>query len=357
MKLPGYKQVSVALLSVSLLLLSCDKDEDKKLSADQAEQSFVAADADVAASLEELSNSPGFTAIEDLSGLTDDEAPLPFRTKNDKKNPRVLIHKAIFGLKQIATAPAKNGRIKGDEAFEFADHVGVYVWNAETETFDEAGTSTIIEIQFPTEGSATNDAKFQLTAYEEDFTPDGDEQYSPTVIEATLAIDNAQVASLSLDVEYVGDGSSEPLVADITYNVGDFSVDVDYDNSASTQVSFSETLRKDDSIIVGWGINAVFNTPDKLEEDIQSLTGFFQLVNVRFDIVITQPDANSTDFDDFITITISVDNNAAATVVWITDSVTGEPVPYIQYNDGSQQPLEEVFSAFGEVLDDLDVIG
>jgi hypothetical protein len=355
MKTIQTKLVALFVLA-GLFTTSCDKEDEKALSATQAKEAFATVDDDVAANLEALSNSPGFTAIEDLSVLTDAGAPLPFRaTKEEKRKPNVLIRKAIYGLKHIATTPSKNSRTAGDESFDYNENTGVYAWNALEEFFEFVEQSNIIEIRFPTEGSTTNNAVFRLTAYDEVSTPDGDELYSPTIIEATLDIDGAEAASLSLDVEYISDGSDDPSTADITYTVGEFSVDVDYDNSQATKTSFSESLRKGNTVILGWGVDATYNSSDKNEENIKSVTGFLQLVNVRFTITVTQPGLGDENIEDYVKISITVDGNAAATIVWVADD-NGEPIPYIKYTDDSTEPLEDVFEDFGEVIEDLDVL-
>jgi hypothetical protein len=338
------------LLALTFIATSCDDDKET-LNKEQAQEAFSSANTDFAGALERIQSNPGFTALEDLNSLAGSSSVLPFRQSTaTKKDPRVLARQIIASLKNIATAGStNNARTQGDEAFDFEENKGIYDWNPNVGDFVQSGNSSIIELRFPTEGSSTNNATFKLFDYDEVATPDGDEAYSPTLIDATLSINGTQVAALDATAEYRNDGTDDAIFADITYTVGAFSVDLDFNDKAANATSFSQVLREGNNTIIGWGITAVYNSAEKIEEDIKSIEGFFQLINIRFTISATQPSSNATDVNDFIKINITVDDAAAGRVVIGDD---GEP--YVEYRDGSRELLADIFNEIDEVFNSLD---
>lgn len=348
------------LLSAVVLVTSCDKDDESPLSADDAQEAMASADAQLANDLEDLSEAKGFTALQTLSDLSDAGAPFPLgRVKEAKKNPNSHVRKAVISLGRMIQTPTQGDQINGDEPFNYNNNKGIYEWNATEERFiKKQETSSIIEIRFPTEGSNTNNAVFRLTSYAEVATPDGDEAYSPTTIEATLDINSVKEASLSVKVEYKGDGTDEPKFADISYFVNPFTIDVDLDDRAASTTSFSQSLSKSDDVLIGWSLTATYQGT-KTEDNISKLVGTFQLSSVVFNIALTAPtDPNQPvdDYNDFIKISVTVDGKSAGNVVWVSDNTNSEPVPYIQYSDGSKEPLADLFESLGESLDDLDFL-
>ncbi|MFO0506654.1 MAG: hypothetical protein ACK5X6_07390 [Chryseotalea sp.] len=337
------------LVALTFIATSCDDDKEP-LNKEQAQDAFTSANENFSSAIERMQSNPGFTAIEDLNGLAGSDNVLPFRqTTPTKKDPRVWARQILASLKNIATAGStSNARTQGEESFDFSENTGVYEWSSEG-GFTKTANSTIIELRFPTEGSTTNNATFKLFDYDEVATPDGDEAYSPTLIDATLSINGTQVAALDATAEYRNDGTDDAIFADITYTVGAFSVDLDFNDKAANATSFSQVLREGNNTIIGWGITAVYNSAEKIEEDIKSIEGFFQLINIRFTISATQPSSNATDVNDFIKINITVDDAAAGRVVIGDD---GEP--YVEYRDGSRELLADIFNEIDEVFNSLD---
>lgn len=349
------------LVAAFAFLASCDDEKEQTLSADQTKDAFNAVETELIAELENLSEAEGFQAFEHLSSLSGSGDPFPLgRTKEARKNPNSYVRKAVANLQNMISGPAQGARTQGDEPFSFAQHKGVYEWNAVEEMFIKTGQSNIIEIKFPaTETSTTNNAVFRLTDYAEVATPDGDEAYSATIIEATLDIDGTKEASLSVDVEYVGDGTDEPKFADISYFVNPYTIDIDLDDRGASTTIFSQYLSKGNKKLIGWGLTATYQGA-KSEANITKLVGTFQLSTIIFTIEVNAPSglpAEETDFNDIIKISITVDGASAGRIVWVTDPATGEPTPYVQYADGSQEPLSEVFETLGEALNDLAEIG
>lgn len=351
-------QLGAFLVSIALLATSCTNEDETPLSADAAQEAMAAIDADLANELENFSQAEGFTAIQTLSGLSGAGDPFPLgRTKESRKNPNYHVRKAVLNLRQMINEPTQSSRALGDEAFDYEVNRGVYEWNATQQVFVKTGTSTIIEIRFPTEGSSSNNAVFRLTDYDEVATPAGDEAYSATLIEATLDVDNVKQASLSVDVEYKGDGTDDPKFADISYFVNPYTIDVDLDDRPTSTSSFSQYLSKGDAKLIGWSLTATYQGV-KVEGNISRLVGTFQLSTAIFKIEINAPaDPNQlADLNEFIKISISIDGKPAGNVVWVTEVGATEPTPYIQYTDGSQEPLSAIFELLAATLNELALI-
>jgi hypothetical protein len=341
-------------LAAGLFLSACEKDDETPLTADQAQEAMASVDTELANELEELSQAEGFVAMQTLSGLSGAGDPFPLgRAKEARKNPNAHVRKAVVNLRKMISEPTQSARVTGDEPFNYNENKGVYEWNFNLGFFQKKSTSNIIEIKFPTEGSTTNDAVFRLTEYKEVATPDGDEAYSPTVIEATLDIDNVKQASLSVDVEYKGDGTDDPKFADITYFVNPYTIDLDLDDRSTSTSSFSQYLSKGGEKLIGWSLTATYQGP-KVEENISKLVGTFQLSSVVFTIEISSP--TSDDINDFVKISIAVDGKPAGNIVWVSVGIDQEPTPYIKYTDGSQEPLANIFESLGAALAELDLI-
>lgn len=352
----------VALLfSAVALTTSCDKEEDAPLSANETKQAMAAIDTELTNELADLSESEGFLAMQSLSALSGAGDPFPLgRTSAEaKRNPNHHVRKAVLSLKQMINGPTQSARTQGDVAFDYDENKGIYKWNAADSTFIKTGTSTIIQIEFPAEGSTTNNAIFRLTDYAEVATPDGDEAYSPTTIEATLDVDNVKQASLSVSVQYKGDGTDDPKFADISYFVNPYTIDVDLDDRAASTSSFSQYLSKGNDVLIGWGLTATYNGL-KIEENISKLVGTFQLSSAIFTIEINAPsDPNQpvTDYNDIIKISLTIDGKSAGNIVWVTEAGATEPSPYVQFSDGSKERLDVIFESLGATLGELDIIG
>lgn len=351
-------RLSTLLFAGLVLFTACDNDEAENLSATDAKEAMLAVDTEISAELENFTNAEGFKAMETLSSLTNSGSIFTgVRVKEAKKNPNTYVRTAVRNFQHMISESSAAGRTQDDEPFYYDENLGVYTWNLQLQRFDRTGSSNIIELRFPTEGSNTNNAVFRLTDYEEVSTPEGDELYSATVIEATLDINNVKQASLSAEVTYRNDGTDEPSFADVSYFVNPYTLDLDLDDTKASVSTFAQYLRKGDDVLIGWDLTATYQGA-KTEDNITKLEGNFQLGSVIFNILITPPaDLTTVDsYDDFIIITISVDGKAAGKVVWEVEAGADEPVPYVQFNDGSKQALSVIFDSLGESLEDLEDI-
>lgn len=344
--------LSLFLLAIMVVATSCGDDEPGKASKEEVRAAFQSANEQISNDLNTFSNSSGYEAMNQLSVLTDESNP--FGRKSSRKREQVLenLKAGVYAIRGILKHSTANGRVSGDEPFNFNDNTGIYEWNAEEETFVVTGTSEIIEIWFPTEGSATNNAEFRMTAYEEVATPNGDEAYSPTLIKASIFVDEIKELELDAEVQYGDD--DQPVKGDVYYFVNPFALEVSFDDTKAKSSSFSESLSRSGNVLIGFGATVNFQSASKEEGDITSASGYIQLADLKFAVKIKAPESSSSgDINDFVTIAIKLKNKVGGKIILEQDGETGEFVPYIKYTDGSTEPLEDLLQDLSFEIEDM----
>jgi hypothetical protein len=332
--------LSLLLLTVLLGVVSCGDDEAGRASKDEVKAAFESANDQISSDLNTFSNSSGYEAMNQLSILTDESNP--FGRKSSRKREQVIenLKAGVYAIRGIVKHSTAHARTNGDEPFNFNANKGVYEWDPETETFVFADESEIIEIWFPTEGSATNNAEFRMSAYEEQATPDGDEPYSPTLIKASIFVDDTKELELDAEVEYGND--DQPVKGDIYYFVNPFALEISFDDTKTKSSSFSESLSKSGKVLIGFGATVNFQDASKDESSINSASGYVQLADLKFVASAKATQSSSGDINDFVTITIKVKNKVGGKIILEQDEMTGEIVAFVKFNDGTTEPLEDL---------------
>jgi hypothetical protein len=136
------------------------------------------------------------------------------------------------------------------------------------------------------------------------------------LVKATLEINGVKEVELDLGVEY-GD-SDEPVKVNIFYFVNPFSVDVFFDDTKSTSSSVSESLSKNGEILIAFGLKLSYYDNSKDDEAIKSVSGYVQLLNVKFVVNIsTETLSGSEDISDILKISIKVSGRSAGKVIFV----------------------------------------
>ncbi len=333
--------LSLFLSAVMLAVSSCGDDEAGKASKEDVRAAFQSANDQLSDDLNSFTNSSGYEAMNQLSVLTDEDNP--FGRKSSRKREQVIenLKAGVYAIRGMVKRSTANARISGDEPFNFNENKGVYEWNFQEEIFVRTDDSEVMEIWFPTEGSATNNAEFRMTAYEEELTPNGEELYSPTLIKASIFVDETKELELDAEVEYGND--DQPVKGDVYYFVNPFALEISFDDTESKSSSFSESLSKSGKVLIGFGATVNFQEASKDDDAISSASGYIQLADIKFTVKIKAPDSSSSgDINDFVTITIKVKSNVGGRIILEQDGTTGELVPYVKYTDGSTEPLEDL---------------
>jgi len=304
--------------------MSCGKDETASLSKEDSEQAFTEVNTDVAAELSSFGTAPGFTAMNSLSTLNSEANPFG-RIKSVKpSNVGVQVKTILNSFRSVLQSSVENGRVNGDVAFDFDGKKGVYTYNFSTQQFDYASGGNIVEINFPSEGSSSNNAVFKLTAYDEVMDSFG--YYNATLVQATMTVDGTLEAEIDMSSSY--DSYGETTKANIDLYMNPYTFILAFDNTGASNTTYAFSFLNGTTVIIDTAITVVYS--DKASMAMSRITGYFQLMNIRFEADITENNQ---------VVIIKVDGANAGTIV--PDETTGEP--YVQYNDGTSVPFETVF--------------
>ncbi len=353
------KLFSVAALSVVIGLSSCNDDEKSaEVSKDEAKNTITQFNSSAVADLQDLSNADGMQAVQDLFDLTETDDPFG-RIGTDKKKIRHFFQKKGNDFKTIFTATnAINGRTATHEPFNFEANLGVYEWNpqlGEAGAFEKTGNSEIIEIEFPTEGSTTNNAKLQLTEYSEIEIYDEEwEEYSyqPELLTAFMFVNNVKVTSLHLESEW--DELGFPLMVNIALSIDEFKLDIAFDDSGATSAYLNISLLRNKETLVLTTVNLKYGDNSKSEASLKTIDGFVQLKNLKLqgDINVEAADVNTVDWNDIVNLTVYSDNKKLGDVVFVEEN--GESIAYLQYADGTKEKLDSILQPVLDELDELE---
>ncbi|MEQ9008110.1 MAG: hypothetical protein RLP12_09520, partial [Ekhidna sp.] len=198
----------LALLMLALVFVTgCQNDDSGDpavLTAKEASAKIVSAGEDAAADIVSIVDSEGVTALTAFAELFSDFDQFSARTADKswvKAKFEIISNYFVYG-------PA--GRVNNDE-FSFDEIKGVHTWNFDIEAFERTGDSEFFIVNFPSEGSTTNNAELKITdlqfitittsdewgTYEDDY---------PTVIEGTLKVDGETFISLSASADWSSEG-------------------------------------------------------------------------------------------------------------------------------------------------------
>jgi hypothetical protein len=357
------KKLLLIAVVASIFGLSSCKDDDKdsgQLSKTEAKAQINSFNSSVTADLQEFSSSEGLKAVTDLSDIAALDDPFGGRKATDKKKVRMFLYKKGEMFRKIFNNQYTTGG-RAKEEFDFNANKGVYSWNADLEQFEKTGESTIIKIQFPSEGSATNNAELRINNFTQVEFYDEEWQeytYNPTLIDAELLVDGTEVASLNLTATY--DDTGFPLTADVSASVVPFSATVSFDVSGSTKNTLSASLSKNSESLFSTSVEVVYASAEKSEDDLKTVSGYVSVKNIKLEGSIDAEginnEPNEVDFNEFVDLKLIINNKLAGKVVFVTEMVGGyeESVPYIEYNDGTKEKFKIVIEPIVNELEDIE---
>lgn len=346
------KTLSIFAFSALLGLSACSNDDDNinQPSKEDAKTTIAKFNTDAKADLQGLSDAQGFKAVKDFFELTASDDP--FGRASSQNSKHFFRDKGREFRSVFAATKAAAGRTQSDEPFDFNANTGIYAWDNDSETFEKTGTANTIRIQFPTEGSATNNAELQLAAYSEVEVYDEENQeyyYQPEVLKASLLVDNVKQAGLDLDATW--DDYGFPLTANISALAKPFTVTVKFDVSNSVTSSLNIALLRDQTTLVSTQVVATYKDDSKAEESLKKIDGFVQVRNLKLEGTIDVEAANKTevDWNAIVKLALKSDNDKLGDVIFVEENE--KPVAYLQYADGTKEKLETVLKP---VLDEVD---
>jgi hypothetical protein len=350
------------VLCLGLLVLSCSKSSaPAPVSPSTAQQTFSTVNTDVSAAITGLNTAPGNVALNSFAGLTNTHSPFSrVRSFNSLRNPgeiNAAISAGLASIRLMLLKSTASERIAGSAPFDFASKVGTYTWSKANHSWSKTSGGSIIKIDYPSDTtSSTNNTELQITAYTE--TQVGTNYY-PTDIEAAVFQPiSGGTKQLGLTLSASGyDNTGSPNKASISLFINPYTITLSFDNSQANSTTESFSFSKGSTVYIGTSTTATYaSASDKTNGNPSKLTGYVQLENTRFDANIDGTKAaTAASNNDFITITVTINGGEAGHVVWVTDPQTNHQVPYVQYNDKTQAPLETVFADLKTQLSSLGI--
>jgi len=364
------KLIAMMLMMASVFFIACEDDGESTLSPEQAKTELNNLETDMSGYLEEMVNSKGMEAIEVLMAMPD---PFAGAKANVKTSVIPNIHKFLLPVN-----PEKTKSVYEGVGFDFDTYKGYkYVYTTTPyEYFDpQPIDEDIIIIEFPTEGSTTNDAALTIHNYEEEVINEVDEwgyQYSdyyPTAILADLYINEIKIVEIDLDAEW--DTSGEPSSFDISVYLTPFTFSGSFDHTA-TAASIDFDIKYNTEQIFAAGVNATFESSE-LDEPL-TVGGYVQLLNVKVEATVdvqgidaiftalenqTSPyttiDELAAAINDEIDAVVLVDGVKAADIEILYDETNAEePVTIVfVFSDGTTEPALPYFEGFVTDIEDF----
>jgi len=317
--------------------------EGEGLSSEEAQTRMQSADEELSSDVEALLVSGSFAAT--MEGLF-----TPSSTTSGEKE-----HTRPFGavlLEKLDTEiETTNGRL------DFSASTGIYAWDEDQEDWTKAGTSDDIVLRFPTSRGASNDAEFTLSAYADtDVAVEGESIYLPTRIDASLTVDGTgEVFAVDLtDTDFYGDrfdGTQVPKGFFLEVLTAPQLHTVEWASPSKQEFEVAFDLRRADDDYPVLGLLAAVTLKDDFDQ-VSGAQGIAELsgeLNLGPDVVIAytaqvdelaalDEDPTEAEVNDRVTAVVNHRGQKIGTLEF--DRERG---PLLVYNDGSTEPLTEIF--------------
>jgi hypothetical protein len=372
------KLIAMMLMMVSVFFIACEDDGESTLSPEDAKTELSTLNADMTGYLQEMANSKGMNAMDDIMALMQLDDPFA-SGKSTKTSVIPNIQKYLLPI-----YPEKTKSAYEAEPFDFEFWWGTYTWDAEHSIWsvvfdDPASTSDDkIVISFPTEGSTTNNAVLTLHEYEEVLVNGTDEygysytDYMPTDILADLYFNEIKIVEIDLAATWItsGDEAGEPTSFDISVYLTPFTFSGSFDNTA-TAASIDFDIKYNTEQIFAAGVNATFLTDT---EDPLTVGGYIQLLNVKIQATVdiagmetvfesntyTTVEEINTAINEEIDAVVLVDGVKAADIIIefaAEDGAYSMPIEveegvnvyinvFFKYSDGTTEQAAPYFASF-----------
>jgi len=370
------KLIAMMLMMASVLFFACDKDDDddKPLNPEEAKKEITQLSTDMSTYITQMEEADGMVAFEDFLGLT--EIDDPFTAGKSASSKSLTFNK----IKRFLTPDSyvestEKSALEGDR-FDFNLWVGTYEWDAAHQMWIPAfeQPSDKIIINFPTEGSNTNNATLTIHNYvdTEIIEEDGMYTYSyyqPTEVKADLYVNNIKLVDVNLMAEW--DTYGDPKTIDASVYLIPFEFTVDF-GMTTTAADVNVAIYYEDAKIFSAGVGATFQ--NSLEDEMPiNINGYLQVLKVKFEIdvnvlaieelfmgletgatTMTDPEEFIAAINEEIDAVVLVDGVKAADIELAMVTTTTSDMPFdivFVYSDGSTESAIPYFEALGTELD------
>ncbi len=354
------KSLFYLMIPLGFIAFSCEPEETEPLTTDEAIVEMESVAATLSDDILDMVNTEGVEALTDLTNLADpfgeqgnDPVQRTF-SEFDIEESRELVKQRIHALRNIFTPEAVAERIK-DEHFVFEDHIGIYTYNFEFDSWDYTnGGIDYIQINFPSAGAGENNAQLNIYDYQDEaFETDEfgylEVYYEPTALDANLLVNGNEVASVDFTASY--NEEADPVTVNLALNLLPFTYALTFYDAGSNTSSVSASVSRGDRVIMGAGVDVTYAGPLKLV--VNEISGDVTILSVSVDATLDVAGLTSAqegdDINDFYTAEVFVDGEKVGD---IEIDIEEEKI-YIVFLDGQRKDAEDVFSAFITELEQI----
>ncbi len=248
--------------------------------------------------------------------------------------------------------------LQGEE--DFWDEKGAYEWNFELGEFELTRASDTLFVSFPLEGSNINNATLQIDKIS--FTEIDSEEY-PSIIIAHLSIiepdqDPKPVIALNFSSELGANDTFEEINFEL--DILPFSFLLKVDESQPTRSSLFSQLLLDGQNIQTTDTEIAFRSEEKTEPAAISGEISYRSLRVVGSLNDDEMDeSEDSDPNDYVHLELFIENKKAGDIRFVLEEFVEEGVPttdyvaYIEYTDGRQEKLDDLFNSVYEEVDEL----
>lgn len=352
-------------LVFALVISSCSKDEKSPEEwAEEDKQTLENLSDGASADMNEMLESNGMDALMALMDIMGQDDPFYNEPVPDAKT-RYKSTFTPFGEKD----EKQKSTLKIEQNW-FEEHAGTYTWNVSTQKWDYSSEPTDkILLVFPENGpeGADNNVTITLHDFEEEWFEDEWSSWTqPTALHMDMFIDGTKEGELLFSASYHTNGEPQNLSIDLFLNP--IHLDLSFDDSG-TQFSAAGSLKLHDLTILSADLTIDYIIVDDEGweyEEITFVQGFVHYgpIKVQGSMDIAELDALdypavADDINPHIDLTLYSypDGRKMADIVAKDDPASGEPVPYLIFPDGSEEPalpyIMPILEDFQQQLSDL----
>ena len=244
---------------------------------------------------------------------------------------------------------------------------GEYNWNSSSQAWTQSASSSNLVLNFPTSQGINNNATFTLSTYQDlSVTIEGDTEYLPRTIDASLVVDGTEIFSVDLSgtdfyTETLNTSSGatqlprqfmlDILTAPVRHSFDymspskrEFDLDVEL-----TQASTQQRILR---VLVGLTFAQNFDAASGAQ-DVQTVEGEFGFgpdVVLAYTVDVAGidnlgPTPTAQEINNQFTATMQYRGRKMGTIEWGSITLNGQPVEtaLFVYNDGTKDPLATVF--------------
>jgi hypothetical protein len=357
-------------LAATIGFLSCSKDEDTILPADEAKTEVVNAVNEIKGSIDDIMEAEAMKAMLFMMEL-EPEFAKSLQTSYAIVTPKNLLN--------CISNPKENKLFKPSSfaKHEFFDP-GTYEYNFTTNTFDLVDTHSLIVIRFPSNQAAydanTNNAEAALTQFVvQTYTlfDDWDQTWYdievPTAVKGYLDVDNVRVLTVDYSASFQYNSNQtdilpQTLALNITLTPYSFTMSF---SGSGVNYATALSFKKGNDVIAEYDVTVKL-TADLWDEAPEKMSGHFQITPLKVKGFINmfaveqaanQTPANVALMNENIDVSlIHVELNRTLGYIEARAFVTdwGESIePVLVYEDGTWQKLETIFQPIVNDLDNM----